>query len=444
MRAATPAVYRSEGWTTWERQARRTRRYQPWSIGSWPRPRRSGTTSRLTDAPTWLPTYSSAEQALRGKALGAFLETFSAELAQQPTDSQERQATQARILAAFEAFARTGLGWRERHVELLLGGGLVEVGADFCQRARRFDDQVSGREIFQASRNVWTMNGLQILMGIPPSLTPSIFAYSMLYPYTDNYLDDPDIPMAAKQGFSQRFSVRLAGDEAAPANDHEAKIWRLVVGMIEEQYDRRRDAQVYDGLAAIHTAQEKSLRLLRRASSGGMGAPHEVDVLGISLEKGGTSVLADGYLVAGDLTLGQASFLFGYGAYLQLLDDLQDIEPDRTAGLMTVYTQSAYGAWRLDGLADRALCFGARVMEGLAGLGSEAAEPLRELMRDSLSMLLVDAVGAAPRHFSRGYVRGMGRHSPFRFGFLKRVRRRLARERVSLMGMIEAFASKDA
>ena len=32
------------------------------------------------------------------------------------------------------------------------------------------------------------------LLGLPVEVTPAVFAYSMLYPYTDNYLDDPAIP----------------------------------------------------------------------------------------------------------------------------------------------------------------------------------------------------------------------------------------------------------
>lgn len=48
----------------------------------------------------------------------------------------------------------------------------------------------------------------------------------------------------------------------------------------------------------------------------------ELETLTVYLAKGGASVLADGYLVAGKLTKDQEYFLFGYGAYLQLLDDI--------------------------------------------------------------------------------------------------------------------------
>ena len=38
-------------------------------------------------------------------------------------------------------------------------------------------------------RNVWIGNNLQMLLGVPVCLTQGLFAYSMLYPVTDNVLD---------------------------------------------------------------------------------------------------------------------------------------------------------------------------------------------------------------------------------------------------------------
>jgi hypothetical protein len=66
-----------------------------------------------------------------------------------------------------------------------------------------------------------------------------------------------------------------------------------------------------------HRAQSKSLQQLCCNP-----APHQIDVVGISFEKGGTSVLADGYLVAGSLTAAQPDWIFGFGVLTQLLDDL--------------------------------------------------------------------------------------------------------------------------
>jgi hypothetical protein len=47
----------------------------------------------------------------------------------------------------------------------------------------------------------------------------------MLYPYTDNYLDDPEISRQAKASFNARFERRLAGGEAEPCVAREETIW---------------------------------------------------------------------------------------------------------------------------------------------------------------------------------------------------------------------------
>ena len=59
-------------------------------------------------------------------------------------------------------------------------------------------------DIFQAIRNVWIMNSIQILYNMEVKLTPSIFAYSMLYPYSDNYLDDANISVGEKVEFNKK------------------------------------------------------------------------------------------------------------------------------------------------------------------------------------------------------------------------------------------------
>jgi hypothetical protein len=62
------------------------------------------------------------------------------------------------------------------------------------------------------------------MLGQKMGLTPAIFTYSMLYPYTDNYLDNPATSRERKLGFSARFGQRLAGEAVAPVNDHESGI----------------------------------------------------------------------------------------------------------------------------------------------------------------------------------------------------------------------------
>lgn len=70
--------------------------------------------------------------------------------------------------------------------------------------------------IIQAARNAWTACGLQPLLGVPLALTPSILGYSLLYPYSDNLLDDEDISNDTKLKFSRRFRRQLLGEKLSP------------------------------------------------------------------------------------------------------------------------------------------------------------------------------------------------------------------------------------
>jgi hypothetical protein len=383
------------------------------------------------------PSYPVDEQRRRERLLARFQDEILAELEHPPQTAAQQRALEHRVYAEFASFARAALDLEDRHLKILLDTGFTDVAVQFARAARAFDPEITGAEMFQAGRNVFAMNGLQLLMGRPIALTPAILAYSLLYPYSDNLLDDPAVSPEAKAAFNRRFGLRLLGQSAAeawgPAPDpREVKIDALVA-MIEAQYLQDRFPQVWASLRAIHRAQVRSVALLRHDAS-----PYEVDVLGISLDKGGTSVVADGYLVAGDLTHEQARFLYGWGAFLQLADDLQDVVEDREAGLATVFAQTAR-RWPLDGLVYRLLRFGAHVIEGLACFDDPTVEPLKELMATSAVRMVVTAAGQA-RTLLRGETRRrLEAHSPFRFWFLDRRRKKLLRRQRTMLRAIEAF-----
>lgn len=378
-------------------------------------------------------TYGRRDQATREKHLRAFVGQVVARLQCTPRNQAERDALQRDLAAQVAGFGRRALDLSEAQVSYLLHSGMLELGPAFCRAARAFDGEIGGAEIYQALRNVWAMNGLQLLMGMPAALTPSVFAYSMLYPYTDNYLDDPAIPAEEKRAFDRRLALRLQGQEVAPANAQEERVWALVA-LIEGEHDRACRPAVYESLLAIHRVQGKSLRLLAPDA-----APYEVDVLGIALEKGGASVVADGYLVAGSLRPEQLRFLFGWGAVLQLLDDLQDVERDRRAGLLTIFSQAA-GRWPLERLTNRTLRLLGGVMEGLDAFAPDAV-PLRELMARSATLLLLTAVAEARRYYPRRYLLRLQAYAPLRHGAIRREQRRLARQRLSLARMVEHYAN---
>jgi hypothetical protein len=387
-----------------------------------------------TSPPAFLPSYPAREQAHREAHLDRYLEAVEAELRAAPGSQPEQAAAEERLTAAFRLFAREALDFEDRHLDLLLAGGFTETGREFARAARLFDPSMSSGDIFQASRNAWTTNGLQILLGLPARLTPAIFGYSMLYPCTDNYLDHPAVSKADKLAFNRHFGARLAGGQLAPAGRHEEQAWALV-SLIESQYRRAEHPGVFASLCAIHRAQENSLELHRGAGAG-------ADVLEIVFEKGGTSVLADAWLAAGTLAPIAGEFAFAWGVALQLGDDLQDVAADIRNGIRTAFSE-AVEREPLDAVTNRAFHFSARVLANLDGVGAAAPPAIKELIRTSFFMLLTRAVGEARQFYSDAYVQELERRSPFTFGFLRSRRRCFTRKRGILERLVAAFSPWD-
>jgi len=356
-------------------------------------------------------TYTQAEQEKREVVLRHFIAEMEAE------DIEHRfedPALHKKLFYEIRSFFQSGLDFHESHLNLIMSPDYKSSTEHFVRQARKFDPSISPADLFQACRNVWIMNGLQLMLDRPVCLTDSMFAYSLLYPYTDNYVDNVSIPNHEKSQFNQRFARRLAGVPVAARNRHEAFIYALVE-MIENEFDRTRYPKVFESLLAIHHAQTQSVVLLSHEM-----LPEEY-VLRISLEKGGASVLADGYLVAGDLTLDQERFMFGYGAYLQFLDDLQDVHEDAQAGQQSLYTLESEHTC-LDAITTQTLNFGENVLAGDYGFTSNETPQYMQLMRTSIQLMILEAAGFVGDHFTAPYIQTLEQHSPFRFNKLQDIK----------------------
>lgn len=412
------------------------------SVDLWPG------SANWTESLSAAPEYDTQDQCARERHLQDFLDLLSSEKSKERRTGEERRASQDRLLTGFDVFAESALGFDKDQVEALRLEDMARISGQFASAAKRFDPCVSAEDVFQAMRNAWTMCYLQLLMGMPARLTPAIFAYSMLYPYSDNYLDDPDVNESDKARFNWRMRARLMGKHVTPTDSRERVIYRLI-SKIEDQFPRTDHQQVFQSLLAIHLAQERSTRLL------GPGATTDPsEILRRSFEKGGCSVLADGYLVAGQLTRAQAEFLFRLGTVLQLVDDLQDVGEDVEGGLMTVFSGLAAKALSRGGSsrshAPRPICldevttklfgYAAEVSKGIVCFDSPDSVHLREVTKLGIMLLLTLTAGSLEELHSRSYVEALEAHSPFRFGFLRQCRDKYAKQGLTRPSMVEVYA----
>jgi hypothetical protein len=300
-----------------------------------------------------------------------------------------------------------------------------DVARAFVRAAKEFDPAIAENDAVQALRNQWVFNSIQSYLGRPVSMTGASFAYSMLYPYTDNRLDGGGALDDATDAYVQWLSLRLQGQECGTGGVNERTVSRLI-GMIEREYPRSAYPDVHRSLLAIHDAQARSLRLHRTRDT-----KDEAGLLSITIGKGGTSVLADGYLVSGTLAPGMAEVMFAYGVMLQLVDDLQDVEEDRVIRHSTAFTR-ALESGPLDASTNRLFSFLQWCRAAIVSGATPATFSLCALIAGSCLVLVLESIARHRAHYSATYLAQMEKCMPLPIGFFGTLKssmeRRLAGE----------------
>jgi len=379
-----------------------------------------------TNFPEFRRSYSVAEQMERENNFEQFQKRIN-ELQSGAKIRRLRNAPEKSFFPAFKAFLDTVFDFDPEHLNIILSNEFKDVSRDFFYKAREFGPELTPENIYQGLRNVWIMNGIQLMLKVPVEITPSVFAYSMIYPYSDNLLDDPTISSKEKAEFSERFNRRLHGENVKLGSETESQLFKLV-SLFEMQYDRQQFPEVYESLYAIQQGQTNSLNLLK---SDGLSNQRIVE---ICFEKGGASVLADGYLVAGKLTREQEQALFGYGIYLQLLDDIQDVKEDSGANTKTIFSCQDFK--NLGEYVNKTVHFGRVALEEMKCFDMPLTDTFLSLMNRSIEMMIIESVGLNETWYSTGYLDEMNRFSPLRFEFVRSKKSQSSSQRLALFRKI--------
>lgn len=374
-----------------------------------------------TDFPKFKNKTSFFEKLSNERKVEKFRKELHKELKDIPEDESNKKKWSKKILYLIKELEYKISGNEDSTIDFFSKRGYADVTEQFIREVEKFDSNMNVFDVFQAIRNVWIMNSVQILFNMKVKLTPSIFSYSMMYPYSDNYLDDNNISIQAKKKFNNKFRKWLLGEEEKALNTHERKILELMK-MIEDEFSREKYPKAFESLLAIHIAQEKSL-----IQQSEISIPYEKNLIDITLEKGGTSVLADGYLVKGELLRKEADFMFGYGVFLQLIDDLQDVKEDLKNSHMTIFSQVAT-KWNLDKLTNKLFWFIEEILETENIFLSDDSIKLREIIHESCIIMIFEAISKNKNLFSRRYVKEIENHSMIRFSYYKKLKKKLKKD----------------
>lgn len=252
------------------------------------------------------------------------------------------------------------------------------LSEQFVKDARAFDETLKDEDIFQALRNIWIIWMLGLLFQMPLVYHEAMFAYSMLYPYSDNLLDDTTCSKEEKRQFNQWFSERLHGNHEPSQQPLRMKIDKLVQ-MIEAHFPRVTFSNVYEGLYMIQNAQIASVQQSEHLDLS--------RIYDISVDKGGTSVIADGYLINGEMSKEQFQFCVDFGFALQIVDDIQDQMEDGACGHHTLATMCKTKAQRAS-LFQKCWHFFDHLLEGFPC----ARHEVKDFVKDSCHELLAQCV----------------------------------------------------
>jgi hypothetical protein len=302
---------------------------------------------------------------------------------------------------------------KDNALKLFINKGMLDITKSFINDCFKNED-LQLEDIGQAIRNAWIMNILQFMLDIKVEYTPSIFGYSMLYPYTDNLIDS-DISLEQKENFNKKFYKRLHGADINPSDKQEAEIYHMVE-LIESQFERAKYPEVYDSLLIIQTSQKDSL--IQQTCY----CPFEKDIVDISFKKGAASVLADAYLVKGTLTDDEIKFMLGFGIILQLCDDIQDIQSDIDTNSATIFSLSAKGH-KLDILANKLFRLIEHVLNyDIKNLKFENSDKVVPFMQQCCNFIALDAIITQKRYFTNEYIKNIEKYLPVSSKFLNNIK----------------------
>ena len=282
--------------------------------------------------------------------------------------------------------------------------GFLEAARTFVRHTRVFDRELVLEDLGQALRNYFVYFMLCLADGSDRWFHEAIWGYSLLYPYTDNFLDG-DKTRQEKAAFNRRLEQKLNGFKTEAEDDLEQKVFHMV-DSVEDIYPRKIFSGLYDFLLTIYDAQIKSMEQQGKTEKTAQ------ELLQMSAYKGGASIYVDQCLIDGYLKEKDILFLTGFGLFLQLADDLQDVDEDAENGHQTLMTLSA-GAGFLDEIVGRLLSFLKYVFENYWS-GEEA---YKGFVLDNSVQLVIMTVFQKKQYFSEAFKRNIEEWSVLPAGF---------------------------
>ena len=280
----------------------------------------------------------------------------------------------------------------------------------FIDRVRGFDADLNAGQIWQAMRNYFIYAMIVEMQGERQNAANPILAYSLLYPYTDNYIDDKTTTKEEKERSKSMIARKLKEEPVLVQSALEEKTCRLL-DMIGDAYEGEAKKKVIGTLLQLLEAQNYSIRQQKAGIS-------EDEILGISIWKGSASVLADYLFATQDWREKEEGFYLRFGFLLQLVDDLQDMEEDKKEGSHTMMIKAAEQK-RLEGQVNRLLWF---IWDTVRDFEPRNPGLKGFVLKNCVEITLLSAAMNA-QHFLKEYIKALEPYLPLSVEFIKKMKK---------------------
>ncbi len=253
-----------------------------------------------------------------------------------------------------EFFAKEQLLGIRSHMSEETFQAFQEETKRFVRKVRSFDPELTMENIWQALRNYFIYAVIADLQGQKQACKETVFCYSLLYPYTDNYIDEKRHTRQQKEAYNCLISNVLHDVPVTPKGSVEEKTCKLLHGLVDS-YAGEKKKEIQNLLLWMLEAQNNSIRQQEHEpeqtnggeQANGVRLEHEPEqangaevtreeILRISAYKGSLSVLIDYFFTIPELREEEVRFYMKFGFFLQLADDLQDRAEDQKNGFQTL------------------------------------------------------------------------------------------------------------
>lgn len=306
----------------------------------------------------------------------------------------------------------------------------------FLRNSRSFDPELNTSQIWQALRNYLIYGMICAMMNKNLKCHDSIMSYSLLYPYTDNYIDTSEHTLEQKSVFNQMIFDRLHGKDVT-AQDYDSQKTKECLDMALNYLGSSKLDETAQMLLIMLDAQVESTTYMGLDP---VTATASIYKIFESLAyKGGVSVLIDYYYSTDSISDADAIFFLKFGLILQLADDIQDIAEDLENTSPTYYNVAETIAEREARLFEL-LHFVKTVFTDYQAPNSD----IQKFMLRNCELMLLFAVIRSKEYFSRELLMQIEPYIPFSYEYLMGLKEEIDSRTDSIMDQEKILKAIDA